>query len=168
MLEVLQVPLIEVEYQNEQILTLASNEINSLWIGNRSLWHFADDGFGHQVNGDGEAWLWQTKADGRINGHAFSSDGEYAAVAHSSGVVVANENDLDSDIWAEFDSDGEMEAIDYANQNWWAVEYYDDNLSIYQFSENLGSHTSNKLSMQLPSTILSIDLLPHSVLMKPD
>ena len=159
MLEVLQVPLIEVEYQNEQILTLASNEINSLWIGNRSLWHFADDGFGHQVNGDGEAWLWQTKADGRINGHAFSSDGEYAAVAHSSGVVVANENDLDSDIWAEFDSDGEMEAIDYANQNWWAVEYYDDNLSIYQFSENLGSHTSNKLSMQLPSTILSIDLL---------
>ena len=61
MLEVLQVPLIEMEYQNEQILTLASNEINALEIGNRSLWHFADGGFGHQVNGDGEAWLWQTK-----------------------------------------------------------------------------------------------------------
>ena len=158
MLEVLQVPLIEVEYQNEQILTLASNEINDLRVGNRSLWHFADGGFGHQVNGDGEAWLWQTKADERINAHAFSSSGDFAAVVHSSGLVVANEDDLDSEIWAEFDSEGEMEAIDYANQNWWAVEHYDENLSIYQFTENLASHSSNKLTMQLPSTILSIDL----------
>ena len=158
MLEVLQVPLIELEYQNEQILTLASNEIDDIQIGNRSLWHFADGGFGHQVNGDGKAWLWQTKADERINGHAFSDSGEFAAVAHSSGLVVGSENDLDSDVWAEFDSDGEMEAIAHGEQDWWAVEHYESNLSLYQFSENLASHTSNILSMQLPSTILSIDL----------
>ena len=76
MLEVLQVPLVEMEYQNEQILTLASNEINALRVGNRSLWHFADGGFGHQVNGDGEAWLWQTESEERINDHAFSSGGD--------------------------------------------------------------------------------------------
>ena len=158
MLEVLQVPLVEVEYQNEQILTLASNEINDLQIGNRSLWHFADGGFGHQISGQGEAWLWQTKTDERINSHALSDSGDYGAVAHSGGIVVASENDLDSDVWAEYDSEGEMEAIDYANQNWWAVGYDDNNLSIYQFEENLASHAMNKLAMQTPSTILSIDL----------
>ena len=158
MLEVLQVPLVEVEYQNEQILTLASNEINDLQIGNRSLWHFADGGFGHQISGQGEAWLWQTKTDERINSHALSDSGDYGAVAHSGGIVVASENDLDSDVWAEYDSEGEMEAIDYANQNWWVVGYDDNNLSIYQFEENLASHAMNKLAMQTPTTILSIDL----------
>ena len=59
MLEVLQIPLIEVEYQDEQIFTLASNEITNLREGNRSLWYFVDGGFGYQINGDGDAWLWQ-------------------------------------------------------------------------------------------------------------
>ena len=159
MLEVLQVPLIEMEYQNEQILTLASNEINALEIGNRSLWHFADGGFGHQVNGDGDAWLWQTNSDERVNSYAISSNGDYAAVAHSGGIIVASENDLDADVWADFDSQGDMEAVDYSDTSWWAVEHHDSNLSIYQFSENLASYTSNELPIQLPSTILSIDLV---------
>ena len=164
MLEVLQVPLIELEYQNEQILTLASNEINALEIGNRSLWHFADGGFGHQVNGDGEAWLWQTKSDERINSYAISSSGDYAAVAYSGGIVVGSENDLDSDVWADFDSQGEMEALDYFDTSWWAVEHHESNLTIHEFSENLASYTSNELSIQLPSTILSIDLVVEEYL----
>ena len=164
MLEVLQVPLIEMEYQNEQILTLASNEINSLEIGNRSLWHFADGGFGHQVNGDGAAWLWQTKSDERINSYAISSSGDYAAVAYSGGIVVGSENDLDSDVWADFDSQGEMEALDYSDASWWAVEHHESNLTIHEFSENLASYTSNELSIQLPSTILSIDLVVEEYL----
>ena len=158
MLEVLQIPLIEVEYRDEQILTLASNEVTNLREGNRSLWHFADGGFGHQVNGDGDAWLWQADDEERINGFALSDDGNYGAVAHSSGIVVANEDALDDDVWADFDSDGEFEAIDYANGNWWAIESLEGNLSIYEFVENLESHNSNQLPISLPSTILSIDL----------
>ncbi|MEC7179108.1 MAG: hypothetical protein VXW28_07420, partial [Candidatus Thermoplasmatota archaeon] len=88
----------------------------------------------------------------------MSESGDFAAVAHSSGLVIGSENDLDSDVWAEFDSDGEMESIAHAEQNWWAVEHYESNLSLYQFSENLASYTSSILSIQLPSTILSIDL----------
>ena len=55
LLEVLQVPLVELSVDNEQILTLASNEITDIRVGNRSLWHFSDGGFGHQINGDGDS-----------------------------------------------------------------------------------------------------------------
>ena len=128
------------------------------------MWHFADGGFGHQVNGDGEAWLWQTKSDERINSYAISSSGDYAAVAYSGGIVVGSENDLDSDVWADFDSQGEMEALDYSDTSWWAVEHHESNLTIHEFSENLASYTSNELSIQLPSTILSIDLVVEEYL----
>ena len=55
MLEVLQIPLVELEYQNEQVLTLASKQVSTLLAGNKSLWHFTDSGFGHQIGGDGDA-----------------------------------------------------------------------------------------------------------------
>ena len=52
-----------------------------------------------------------------------------------------------------------MEALDYSDASWWAVEHYESNLTIHEFSENFASYTSNELSIQLPSTILSIDLV---------
>ena len=66
------VPLIEINYDDEQILTLASGQVTDLQIGNRSLWHFADGGFGYQINGDGDAWLWQTSDNERVNGFVLS------------------------------------------------------------------------------------------------
>ena len=158
MLEVLQVPLVEVEYQNEQLLTLSSSEITDLRAGNRSLWHFSDGGFGHQVNADGDAWVWQTKDNERINDFAMSTNGDYAAVAYSGGLVIGSEVELDEEVWAQHKSTGDFEAVAYADNSWWAVEQLANNLSIYRFDDGLQSYEMAQLTMQLPSTVLSIEL----------
>ena len=164
LLEVIQVPLVEVEHNNEQILTLASDEITDLRIGNRSLWHFADGGFGHQINAEGDAWVWHSNDNQRINGFALSANGTYGSVAHTGGLVVANEQDLDSTVWAEFNSDGEMESVGFGGDYWWAAETLDDTLRLYQFSLDLAEQGAQELSISLPSTILSVDLLVEDYL----
>ena len=158
MLEVLQVPLIELEYQDEQLLTLASKEVTDLRAGDNSLWHFSDGGFGFQIGGDGDAWLWQTKDDERVNGFAISTNGMLGAVAYSNGIVVGNEADVDEPEWAAFNSPGEVEAIAYHAGDWWAIESQNDALTIYQFAEDLTVENSSSFSLNLPSTVLSIDL----------
>ena len=164
LLEVLQVPIIEMEYQNQQLLTLASRQVSSLEEGNRSLWHFADSGFGHQVAGEGEAWLWQTADNDRINGYALSPTGDYGAVAHSSGIVIASELDLDDDVWADIDSEGEMEDIAAGNSGWWALESNDNGLTLHDYQLDLSNFESQNLSIDLPSTVLSLDLLVDDLL----
>ena len=164
LLEVLQVPIIEMEYQNQQLLTLASRQVANLEEGNRSLWHFADSGFGHQIAGQGEAWLWQAADDERINGYALSPSGDYGAVAHSSGIVIASEQDLDDDVWAEIDSAGEMEAIAAGNSGWWALESNDNGLVLYDYQLDLSDSMAQNLTMDLPSTTLSLDLLVEDLL----
>jgi len=164
MLEVLQVPLIEVEYSNEQVLTLASLDITAIEEGNRSLWHFSDSGFGHQIGGSGEAWLWQTGEDERVNGYSLSSTHDYGAVAHSGGLVIASEADYDSEVWAEIDSDGEMEDVESGDDGWWALESLEDTLILHDYQFDLTESTSQNLSVSLPSTILSLDILVESVL----
>ena len=158
LLEVLQVPLVELSVDDEQILTLASNEITDIRVGNRSLWHFSDGGFGHQINGDGDSWIWQSVDTERINGFALSDDGTYGAVAHTSGITIASENELDDTYWAEYESEGEMESIGYANDHWWSIESLGDTILLNKFSHDLDVRLSQQLPISLPSTILSIDL----------
>ena len=158
LLEVLQVPLVELVVDNEQILTLASNEITDLRIGNRSLWHFSDGGFGHQINGDGESWVWQSSDNERVNGFALTDNGTYGAVAHTSGITIASENELDDTFWAEYESEGEVETITYANNHWWSIESLEDTLLLSKFSHDLDDHSIQQLLISLPSTVLSVDL----------
>ena len=57
----------------------------------------------------------------RVNGFALFMM-ETMAVAHSSGIVVANEQALDDDVWADFDSRENSKQY-HANEYWWAVEF---------------------------------------------
>ena len=159
MLEVLQIPLVELEYQNEQVLTLASKQVSTLLAGNKSLWHFTDSGFGHQIGGDGDAWLWQTDDGQRINDLAQSTTGDYAAVGHSEGIVIGSEDNIDDDYWAEITTTGSIEAIDYHDDSWWVIELNDQSLELISFNLDLSNNVSSTLNLQLPSTILSTSLI---------
>ena len=164
MLEVLQVPLIEVAYDDEQILTLASGQVTDLLIGNRSLWHFADGGFGYQINGDGDAWLWQVDDNERINGFTLSENGSFGAVAYTGGIIVGSEQDLDNQFWAEYESSGEIEDITFGLDDWWAIESQNAELTLHQFSLDLVTNENKVLDMSIPSTILSIELIAEDKL----
>ncbi len=159
MLEVLQVPLVEIEYQNEQILTLASKKITALEQGNRSLWHFSDSGFGHQISGEGDAWVWQSNDNERINGFSLTDNGDYAAIAYTGGIIVASESEVNEKVWAKAESNGEMEEIVAVEDGWFALESNDDNLILHEYGLNLSTSVMHNLSIILPSTVLSFDLI---------
>ena len=76
MMEVLQVPLIDLSLEDESLLTLADNQPNDLVLGERGLWHSSPSGFGVQIDGSGEAWVWRVPDGGALYDFALSSDGQ--------------------------------------------------------------------------------------------
>ena len=61
MMEVLQIPMIEIEHNDEQLLTLSSSSVTDIQEGKNGLWHVSDSGFGFQIGGNGTSWLWQVE-----------------------------------------------------------------------------------------------------------
>ena len=79
-------------------------------------------------------------------------------MAHTSGITIASENELDDTFWAEYESEGEVESISYANNHWWSIESLEDTLLLSKFSHDLDDHSIQQLLISLPSTVLSVDL----------
>jgi len=159
MMEVLQVPLIDVEHKDEPLLTLASNAIHTLEEGERALWHASDSGFGFQIDGDGEAWVWRASDGETLQDFTLSSEGQYGIAAHSTGLVVGFENEVDDEEWATYDSSGVMYVVEAFNGSWWAVEETNSTIVLHKFSSDLSIHESHRLNLQVPSKIVDIELI---------
>ena len=159
MMEILQVPMIELTEQDEQILTLADSEISRLHSGLRGLWHFSPSGAGFQIDGSSDAWVWRVD-EGQI-AHDFTLDasGEYGLISTDEGLIVGFERELDQDQWASFESEGEMVSVTHDESGWWALEQTETMYKLHSFSLNLQQHTVQNLSLSLPSTILSSQLI---------
>jgi len=164
MMEVLQVPLIEIEYQNEQLLTLTSSSITEIQEGKDALWHVSDSGIGLQIGGDGGAWLWQVKDLDRTYDFTLNSSGELGAVAHSSGLIIANESSLDDDYWAKQKTEGIVHSVTSKLDSWWTVEQLGDVLVLHRYNQDLSQDETSNLSFSLPSNIRSIQLSIENVI----
>ncbi len=159
MMEVLQVPLIEMEYQDEQLLTLTSSSISEIRQGEDALWHVSDSGIGFQMGGDGGAWVWQVDDLDRTYDFALNSSGQLGAVAHSNGLLIGSENNLDDDYWASVNTPGIVHTVASQNNSWWAVEELSDDLSLHKYNQDLSQDDQQNLNFTLPSTIRSIELI---------
>jgi len=159
MLEVLQVPLIDVEYEDEPLLTLASTEIHTLAEGDRALWHVSDSGFGYQIDGKGEAWMWRVPDGSSVLDFTLSEDGHYGLVAHSDGLIIGSESELDEEAWASYDSSGTMHAVATHNGEWWAVGANESSIQLHTFSSDFSIHSMRDLEVPVPSKIVGIELV---------
>ncbi|MFL2949362.1 MAG: FtsX-like permease family protein [Candidatus Poseidoniaceae archaeon] len=159
MMEVLQVPLIEFKFDDEPLLTLASDEIDTLSVGARGLWHSSPAGFGVQIEGTGEAWLWRAPDGGSVHDFSLSGDGTLAGVAHADGLVIASENALEEEEWASFDSERPFLSLTSHQDQWYAIQALEDALVLHMFSEDLAAHQQHQLSVPVPSKILNVDLI---------
>ncbi|MDG1559343.1 MAG: ABC transporter permease, partial [Candidatus Poseidoniaceae archaeon] len=159
MLEVLQVPLIDVEFEDEPLLTLASADIHTLGEGDRALWHVSDSGFGYQIGGKGEAWMWRVSDGSSVLDFTLSEDGQYGLVAHTDGLVVGSESELDEEAWASYDSSGTMHAVATHNGAWWAVEANESSIQLHTFSSDFSVHSTRDLELPIPSKIVGIELV---------
>ena len=104
LLEVLQVPMIELTENDQQILTLADSEISRLSSGSRGLWHFSPSGAGFQINGSGDAWVWRVDEGQIAHDFTLDSSGEYGLIATGDGLAVGFEREVDTDLWAWYES----------------------------------------------------------------
>ena len=158
MMEILQVPMIELTENDQQILTLADSEISQLTSGLRGLWHFSPSGAGFQIDGSGDAWVWRVDEGEIAYDFTLDSSGEYGLIASDKGLVVGFERELDSEIWASYESEGEMVSVANDDDGWWALEQMEDTFRLHSFSLDLQQHSVTNLSLSLPSTVLSTQL----------
>lgn len=158
MMEVLQVPLIELLESDEQILTLADSEITQLWAGERGLWHFSPSGAGFQIDGKGGAWVWRVDEGGIAHDFALDASGAYGLIATDDGLVVGYEGDLDAEEWASYDSEGPMVSVASDTNGWWALEQGTTTFKLHSFSRDFEQHSVTNLSLSMPSTVLSTQL----------
>ena len=127
--------------------------------GQRALWHASDSGFGFQIDGNGEAWVWRASEGETLHDFTLSSDGQYGIAAHSTGLLVGFENEVDDEEWAVFDSSGVMHVVVEFNGDWWSVEETNSSIVLHQFSTDLSTHASHQLDLQVPSKIVDIELM---------
>ena len=81
MLESLFAPLISVEFDDEELLSLSSSKINGLEYQEQTLWHWTNKGFGYHTD-DEEPWLFRHSDQHQVNDFALHSNN--TAVAGSS------------------------------------------------------------------------------------
>ena len=158
LMEVLQIPMIEIEHNNEQLLTLSSSSVTDIQEGKNGLWHVSDSGFGFQIGGNGTSWLWQVEDLDRTYDFTLNSEGDKGAIAHTDGILIASENDSNDEYWAKQETDGIVHSISATEQSWWAVELDSEILVLHRYNEDLSSDNSVELSLNLPSTVRAIDL----------
>lgn len=157
-MEVLQVPLVDLSLDDESLLTLANNQPNELVIGERGLWHSSPSGFGVQIDGLGDAWVWRVPDGGALYDFTLSSDGQLGGAVHAGGMVIGSEQDIDAEEWASYSSDASMRTLVSDSSGWWAIEADDEALLLHHFSHDLSTHEERLLAVDVPSKILNIDL----------
>ena len=159
MLEVLQAPLIDVSVNEASLLTLADRDLNHLRVGGDVVWHTASTGIGFEPLSGGEAWLWQVEEGERVVDVAWNSTNEAALVATGENLVLADTNLIDEEERAVHASAMEMAAVAAASDGWVALGVGDDQLALLAFDAELALQSTTDLTITLPSTVLSYDLV---------
>ena len=116
MMEVLQVPLVQLESQSSNLLTLADGDLSGLVLENEALWHWGAAGYGFEANNT--AWAWRVP-DGEIISDVSIHNG-FGFAAYGQGLVVGNvSNDDETEYLLE---DRNIVAVSSNSSQWYALE----------------------------------------------
>ena len=160
MLEVLQIPLIDVEVHNESLLTLADRDIMQLKLGDYALWHTASSGVGFESLTNSTAWLWQVEEGSIIHDVAFDSSANRMTIGLDSGVISADVWLTDEEQRERFDTEDAVMALAATEDGWIALTVSEANsLKMLELSPSLGLLATHQLTISTPTTVLSYSLL---------
>lgn len=158
MMEVLQVPLIDVVTEGEPLLTLGDGDVTELYSTDDALWHYGPSGAGFELTATREAWIWQVDQGDLLHDLAFDPSGTGAVLAHDEGVLLAAETEVESSSVAEFATDLPARAAVYGADHWYILTADDDNWTLLEFTEELNLNATTELNIQRPSTVLGYEL----------
>ena len=97
LLEVLQVPLIDVVHNGSSLLTLADGTVSELRAAPEAVWHVSPSGLGFERLDTGDAWIWQVSDGERLVDAAWGDRNESVAFVSGRSVVVADIDLVDED-----------------------------------------------------------------------
>ena len=152
LLEVLQVPLISLEANGSELLTLADGDVNGVVSEEDTIWHWGSGGFGYERN-DGESWVWRVPSGSIITD--VSIDNGYGFASYDAGLILGNSSDEDTTV--RLLKDKEIVAVELNTDEWFALEE-GVNRSLWFGNLSNGSEIPLTLNIDAPSTVLNWDL----------
>lgn len=150
LMEVLQVPLVGLESQTSNLLTLADGDIHGLHVEHGTLWHWGPAGLGFETNET--SWVWRVPSGNIVND--VSVDGEYGFAAYEGGLIVGN---VSSDDTKEVLEETTIVAVSSKSSNWIALET-GESPSIWFGDLSNDSAQNVELNLAIPSTVLDWEL----------
>ena len=150
LMEVLQVPLVGLESQTSNLLTLADGDVDGVFVENETLWHWGPAGIGFETNET--SWVWRVPSGDILND--VSVDGGYGFAAYGDGLIVGNVSTEDTQ---EVLDDHTIVAVSSNSSTWIALETGE--LTSIWFGDLSNDSAQNvELTLTVPSTVLDWEL----------
>ena len=150
LMEVLQVPLVGLESQTSNLLTLADGDLDDLRIENGTLWHWGPAGIGFETNDT--SWVWRVPSGDIVNDVSVN-DG-YGFAAYGEGLIVGNVSTEDTKQVLEEET---IVAVSSNSSTWIALES-GESTSIWFGDLSNDSAENVELTLSIPSTVLDWEL----------
>ena len=150
LMEVLQVPLVGLESQTSNLLTLADGDLDDLRIENGTLWHWGPAGIGFETNDT--SWVWRVPSGDIVNDVSVN-DG-YGFAAYGEGLIVGNVSTEDTKEVLEEET---IVAVSSNSSTWIALES-GESTSIWFGDLSNDSAENVELTLTIPSTVLDWEL----------
>ena len=151
LMEVLQVPLIGLDSESSNLLTLADGDVDGILVESEALWHWGAGGFGFETNQS--SWIWRVPSGEILND--VSIHGGLGFGAYGGGIVLANLSDDEETSFVLEDKN--VVAVVSESTAWFAIE---DGSSRSLWYGDVGDDDVSELVLDLdvPSTILDWEL----------
>ena len=158
LLEVLQVPLIELQVDGEPLLTLADATVDRLVVAEDAMWHTTSNGLGFERLSTNEAWLWQVEEGERLIDVAWSETNSAVGFLSGQSMVVADTNLSDEEDRFSLSLEGSPVAVARGEGMWHTLIDHDGTLEVLTLDEDLEFSTGFNLTVSVPETVLSYDM----------
>ena len=168
LLEVLQVPLIDVLHDGEPLLTLADATVDRLVSTEDAVWHLTANGLGFERRANHEAWLWQVNEGERLIDAAWTEDGTSVGFLSGSSFVLADIELSDESERHRVDMDGSPMAVARGESDWYTLVENQTGLELMVFDDELNRSASFDLAIAPSGTVLAYDMVVNqqSVLLR--
>ena len=155
LLEVLQVPLIDVAHEGEALLTLADSQVSQLRLSSDALWHVTSNGLGFEPTDGDEAWLWQVEEGDLLTDVAWDASSQTAGFLSGNAVVVADTGLVDETERAKATMTETPVAIAKSVEGWYVLSDESSGLNLTAFDANLSLLFSQSVGISPEGTVLS-------------
>ena len=158
LLEVLQVPLIDLRVGGEPLLTLADATVDRLVVAEDAIWHTTANGLGFERLTTNEVWLWQVDQGERLIDVAWSENNSTVGFLSGQTMVVADTNLTDEADRSSRSLEGTPTAVARHEDAWLTLIDRDGALEVLTFDDGLNLTASYNLTVSVPTTVLSYEM----------